>query len=62
MKKQNHGYLMYVTKMELQQLMHITEERLDISGRQEERKSFTTADLWNIQRNRRSFGQRRFIM
>lgn len=63
MKKQNQGYLQYVTKMELLTLTTIVDEKLAVDYKAEEKKpSFTSADLWNIQRNKRSFGSRRFIM
>jgi hypothetical protein len=62
MKKQNQGYLTYVTKMELLQLTSIVEETIATDLKQEEKKTFTSADLWNIQRNRRSFTQRRTIL
>ena len=62
MKKQNQGYLNYVTNMELQKLTSVTEETIATDFKQEEKKPFTSADLWNIQRNRRSFVQRRVIM
>lgn len=63
MKKQNQGYLAYVTKMELLKLTAVVEERLALDYKPEEKKSsFTSAELWNIQRNRRTFVQRRFIM
>lgn len=63
MKKQNQGYLTTVTKMELEKLTAITEEKLAADCKLEERKEhFTVAELWNIQRQRRSFMQRRFIM
>lgn len=62
MKKQNQGYLTYVTNIELQKLTTIVEEKIADNFKQEEKKAFTSADLWNIQRNKRSFGQRRFIM
>ncbi|MES2849489.1 MAG: hypothetical protein V4685_10570 [Bacteroidota bacterium] len=62
MKKQNQGYLTYVTKMELLQLTSIVEERIALDVKPEEKKIFTSADLWNIQRNRRSFTQRRSIL
>jgi len=63
MKKQNNGYLMYVTKMELLTLTDIVEERLDVHYKPAETKpAFTSAELWNIQRNRRSFVQRRGIL
>ncbi len=61
MKKQNQGYLTYVTKMELLALTTIVEEKLDVI-QVEEKKAFTSAELWNIQRQRRSFVQRRGIM
>ena len=62
MKKQNQGYLTYVTKLELQKLTRVTEETIAMDFKPEEKKVFSSADLWNIQRNRRSFVQRRFIM
>ena len=62
MKKQNQGYLTYVTKMELQKLTSAVEETLATDFKQEEKKVFSSADLWNIQRQKRGFGQRRFIM
>jgi hypothetical protein len=62
MKKQNQGYLTQVTKMELQKLTTVTEETIAKDFKQEERKPFTSADLWNIQRNRRCFVHRRFII
>lgn len=63
MKKQNQGYLLYVTKMELLNLTNIVEERLDVGYKPAEKKpSFTAAELWNIQRQRRTFVQRRGMM
>mgnify|MGYP006898379152 CR=1 FL=1 len=63
MKKQNQGYLLYVTKMELLNLTNIVEERLDVNYKAAGKKpSFTSAELWNMQRQRRSFVQRRGIM
>ncbi len=62
MKKQNQGYLTQVTKMELLKLTTVTEETIATEIKQEEKKVFSSADLWNIQRNRRSFVQRRLIM
>jgi hypothetical protein len=62
MKKQNQGYLTYVTAMELQKLTSMVEERIDADVKAEEKKIFSAAELWNIQRNKRSFVQRRFIM
>lgn len=63
MKKQNQGYLLYVTKMELLRLTTITEERLDVNyGAAEKKPAFTAAELWSIQRQRRSFVQRRGIL
>jgi hypothetical protein len=63
MKKQNQGYLLYVTKMELLGLTKMVEERLDMHYKAAENKpSFTAAELWSMQRQRRSFVQRRGIM
>lgn len=62
MKKQNQGYLTQVTNMELQKLTIMVEETIAADFKQEEKKVFSSADLWNIQRNKRAFVQRRFIM
>jgi len=63
MKKQNQGYLLYVTKMELLSLTNIVEERLDVNYKVADKKpSFTAAELWNTHRQRRSFVQRRGMM
>jgi hypothetical protein len=63
MKKQNQGYLLYVTKMELLGLTKIVEERLDLNFKTADSKpSFTAAELWRMQSQRRSFVQRRGIM
>lgn len=62
MKKQNQGYLTQVTNMSLQKLTTVVEETIASGFKQEEKKVFSSADLWNIQRNKRSFVQRRCIM
>ena len=48
--------------MELQKLTIMVEETIAADFKQEEKKVFSSADLWNIQRNKRAFVQRRFIM
>jgi hypothetical protein len=58
MNTQNNNLLNTLTKAETTQLTTIVEETLALGMNQH--KPFTAAELWNIQRRRRSFVQRRF--
>ena len=58
MNTQNNNLLKKMTKEETTQLTTIVEETLALGMNQH--KPFTAAELWNIQRRRRSFVQRRF--
>jgi hypothetical protein len=58
MNTQHNNLLNTLTKAETTQLTTIVEETLAMGMNQH--KPFTAAELWNIQRRRRSFVQRRF--
>ncbi len=58
MNTQNNNLLNTLTKVETAQLTTIVEEALALG--MNPHKPFTAAELWNIQRRRRSFIQRRF--
>ncbi len=58
MNTQNNNLLNTLTKVETTELTTIVEETLALGMHQH--KPFTAAELWNIQRRRRSFVQRRF--
>ncbi|RYF91287.1 MAG: hypothetical protein EOO03_01690 [Chitinophagaceae bacterium] len=58
MKTQNNSLLNTLSKAEKTQLTTITSETLATTVKQTH--AFTAADLWNIQRQKRSFVQRRF--
>ncbi len=57
MKTQNTNLFTAISKAETAQLTSILAETLATVNK--ETKSFTAADLWNIQRQKRSFVQRR---
>jgi hypothetical protein len=58
MKTQNNNLLSILSKEETTKLTTIVNETLATGMGQH--KAFTAAELWNIQRRRRSFVQRRF--
>lgn len=58
MRTQNNNLLSTLTKEETATLTRVVEETLASATGQH--KPFTAAELWNIQRKRRSFVQRRF--
>ena len=58
MKTQNNNLVSKLTKGETATLTSIVDETLALGMSQH--KPFTAAELWNIQRRRRSFVQRRF--
>ena len=57
MKTQNNSLLIAISKTETKNLTKIVSETLAFEVGQ--KKSFTAADLWNIQRQKRSTVQRR---
>ncbi len=58
MKTQNNNLLHTLSKEETAKLTTVVNETLALGMGQH--KPFTAAELWNIQRRRRSFVQRRF--
>jgi hypothetical protein len=58
MNTHNNKLLNTLTKEETAKLTNVVDETLALGMGQH--KPFTAADLWNIQRRRRSFVQRRF--
>jgi hypothetical protein len=58
METQNNNLVNALSKEETSRLTKVVDETLAFSLHQH--KPFTAADLWNIQRRRRSFVQRRF--
>jgi hypothetical protein len=58
MNTHNNKLLNTLTKEETAKLTSVVDETLALGMGQH--KPFTAADLWNIQRRRRSFVQRRF--
>ncbi len=58
MNTQHNNLLNTLTKVETTQLTTIVAETLALG--MSHHKPFTAAELWNIQRKRRSFVQRRF--
>jgi hypothetical protein len=58
MNTHNNKLLNTLTKEETAKLTSLVDETLALGMGQH--KPFTAADLWNIQRRRRSFVQRRF--
>jgi hypothetical protein len=58
MKTQNNNLLSTLSKEETTKLTTVVDETLALG--MGHHKPFTAAELWNIQRRRRSFVQRRF--
>ena len=58
MKTQNNNLLSTLSKEETAKLTTVVDETLALGMSQH--KPFTAAELWNIQRRRRSFVQRMF--
>ncbi|MEO6548235.1 MAG: hypothetical protein ABIN94_09555 [Ferruginibacter sp.] len=61
MTKQSNSILMEVGTRQLQQLTTLVEETLAPDFCQAKTKSFTAADLWNIQRQAKCRETRRFL-
>jgi len=60
MKKQSMNFITSMSETSLQNLVKIVDETLAFDAIPAKKKTFTAAELWNIQRRRRSFVQRRF--
>ncbi|MBC7890260.1 MAG: hypothetical protein H7Z13_20485 [Ferruginibacter sp.] len=61
MKKQSASILTQISTEQLQRLTTIVTETVATGFDQPKGKKFTTADLWNIQRQGKTRIQRRFI-
>lgn len=61
MKKSIKSYLDHLTKNEIHQLTTLVEETIAVGLIEKQQKSFTAADLWNIQRNARTRTIRKFF-
>ena len=61
MKKQATTLFSTISTEQLENLTSVVNERLAIGNNLPKRKIFTTADLWNIQRQDKSRIQRRLI-
>ena len=62
MKKNSSSFFNSLTALENDHLTNQVEEVLAAGVNLPRQKSFTTNDLWNIERHRRSRVQRRFLM
>ncbi len=62
MKKQHNNYLTSLPVTEVAKLINIVKETIATECRPQQKKVFNAADLWNIQKQRRSFVQRRFSL
>jgi hypothetical protein len=59
MKLSSNNFLETLNYQELKELTFEVKETLAVENKKEKRKIFTTADLWNLQRQRRAFYSRR---
>ena len=59
MKTQTSNLLNQLNQTEVKELTTVVKETLDFGNCHNQHKTFSAADLWNIQRNRRSFSIRR---
>ena len=62
MKKNNSSFYNSLSATESDHLTNQVEEVLAAGFNLPRQKSFTTSDLWNIERHRRCRVQRRFLM
>ena len=59
MKKQSTNLLNQMSNLEVKDLTTVVKETLDFGYFNKQHKTFSAAELWNIQRQRRSLGSRR---
>jgi hypothetical protein len=62
MKKQSNILFNGISKEQVENLTTIVKETIVAGYTQAQTKLFTAADLWNIQRQKKGFGQRRFSL
>lgn len=61
MKRQSNLFFGQIDKEEILKLTNIVRETIAVPEKQIDEKIFSAADLWNIQRQKRNFLQRRFL-
>lgn len=61
MKRQSNLFFGQIDKEEILKLTNIVRETIAVPEKQIDEKIFSAADLWNIQRQKRNFSQRRFL-
>ena len=62
MKKQSFNSFMPVSKTEMSTLTQEVKETLVTNFETTQEKIFSAADLWNIQRNKKTNNRRRFLV
>jgi len=62
MKKHSNNYFAKISQLQLNNLISILDETLGTDITSSKKRAFTTADLWNVQRNRKNFIQRRYSL
>ena len=62
MKKQSNTLFIEISKEQVENLTTIVKETIVAGYNQAQTKLFTAADLWNIQRQKKGFSQRRFSL
>ena len=62
MKKQSNTLFIEISKEQVENLTTIVKETIVAGYNQVQTKLFTAADLWNIQRQKKGFSQRRFSL
>ena len=61
MKILSNTFLKKVSPTEINDLTKDIPETLDIEVKKNHKKVFTNVDLWNINKNRRNFSDRKFV-
>ena len=62
MKKQSNTLFTGISKEQVENLTTIVKETIVAGYNHAQTKLFTAADLWNIQKQKKGFGQRRFSL
>jgi hypothetical protein len=62
MRHQSGSSFTALTKEELEAIINVVSETMAVGHTANKEKIFSSADLWNIQRQKRTFVQRRFSL
>ena len=62
MRHQSSSLFTTLTKEEFEGIINIVSETISLGQTTTKEKKFSAADLWNIQRQKRTFVQRRFSL